>query len=146
MQLHREWMMSDLAKLQTDRKAVVNLQRELDALEVEFTALKATSYDKVPGGSGGNGQQDKVELNIAKREEIMLCLNATQCHVKHMENLLDQLDRNDRDIIEKMVILHSKTAEQMAEQLGVDTRTVHRRKHNAIENLMRLRFGGGYRP
>lgn len=146
MQLHREWMMQDLSKLQTDRKAISNLQKELDALEAEFTALKATAYDKVPGGSGGNSQQDKIELNLAKREEITVCLNATMCHVKYMENLLDQLDRNDRELIEKTVILHSKTMEQMAEQLGIDPRQVYNRKRTAIDNLLRLRFGIGYRP
>ena len=146
MQLHREWLMSDLAKLQTDRKAVNNLEAELRSLEMEFKALKATAYDKIPSGSGGNSQQEKMELNLAKREEIIVCLNATRSHVHHMELLLDQLDHDDRDLIDAMVIKHSKTAEQMAEILGIDPRQVYNRKRTAIDNLLRLRFGKGYRP
>ena len=146
MQLHREWLMQDLSKLQTDRKALSNLQAELNSLETEYTALKATAYDKMPSGNGGNSQLDKIELNLAKREEIIVCLNATRSHVEHMELLLDQLDHDDRDLIDAMVIKHSKTAEQMAEILGIDPRQVYNRKRTAIDNLLRLRFGKGYRP
>ena len=146
MQLHREWMMSDLKKLQTDRKALSNLQEELHSLETEHTVLKATVYDKVPGNSGGNSQLDKIELNMAKQEELNLCIQATKEHVDYMENLLGQLDRNDRELIEKTIILHSKTMEQMAEQLGIDPRQVYNRRRDAIDSLMHLRFGRGYRP
>ena len=146
MQLHREWLMSDLKKLQTDRKALSNLQDELHSLETEYTVLKATAYDKVPGNSGGNSQLDKIELNMAKREELINCMNATREHVDFMENLLGQLDRNERELIEKTIILHSKTMEQMAEQLGIDPRQVYNRRRDAIDNLMHLRFGRGYRP
>ena len=85
MQLHREWMMLDLKKLQNDRKAMKNLQEELTSLESEFNTLKATDYDKVPGNSGGNSQLEKMELNLAKREELIVCLKATKEHVEHME-------------------------------------------------------------
>ena len=146
MQLHREWLMSDLKKLQTDRKALSNLQDELHSLETEYTVLKATAYDKVPGNSGGNSQLDKIELNMAKREELIVCLKATREHVEYMENILGQLDRNERELIEKTIILHSKTMEQMAEQLGIDPRQVYNRRRDAIDNLMHLRFGRGYRP
>ena len=146
MQLHREWLMSDLKKLQTDRKALSNLQDELHSLETEYTVLKATAYDKVPGNSGGNSQLDKIELNMAKREKLIVCLKATREHVEYMENILGQLDRNERELIEKTIILHSKTMEQMAEQLGIDPRQVYNRRRDAIDNLMHLRFGRGYRP
>ena len=146
MQLHREWLMSDLNKLQMDRRAVANMQTELQALELEYKALKATSYDKMPGASGNNSSQEKMELNLAKREEIDTCLRATKAHVIHMEILLDQLPEEDRDLIEKTVVLHSRTIEQMAEQIGVEPRQVYNKRRAAIDNLLRLRFGQGYRP
>ena len=146
MQLHREWLMSDLNKLQMDRRAVTNMQTELQALELEYKALKATAYDKMPGASGNNSSQEKMELNLAKREEIDTCLRATKAHVIHMEILLDQLPEEDRDLIEKTVVLHSRTIEQMAEQIGVEPRQVYNKRRAAIDNLLRLRFGQGYRP
>ena len=146
MQLHREWLMQDLNKLQTDRKALRNLQEELNSLETEYTVLKATAYDKQPSGNGGNSQLDKIELNLAKREELTNCIKATRSHVEFMENLLGQLDRNERDLIEETIIKHSKTMEQMAEQLGIDPRQVYNRRRDAINNLLHLRFGRGYRP
>lgn len=146
MKLHREWLMGDLASLQTHRAAIKNLSEELKSLELEFTALKATAYDKMPGGSGDNSNLEKIELNLAKREEIILCLNATRSHVAYMENLLGQLDPNDKDLIEKTVVLHSMTHEKMAEKLGVDPRTISNRKREVINKLLTLRFGSGYNP
>ena len=146
MQLHREWLMDDLANLQTDRKAIQNIQKDIKSLESEYTVLKATCYDKVPGNSCGNSQLDKMELNLAKREELNLCLNGTIEHVKYMEDLLGQLDRNERELIEKTIVLHSATNEKIAEQLGVDPRTIYRKKSEVIGKLLRLRFGRGYRP
>ena len=146
MQLHREWLMNDLKKLQTDRKSLQNIQDELHSLETEYTVLKATSYDKIPSGNGGNSQLDKMEMNLAKREELTICLQATREHVEFMENLLNQLDRDERDLIDKTVILHSKTNEQMAEQFGIDPRQIYNRKRTAIDKLLHLRFGRGYRP
>ena len=146
MQLHREWLMSDLKKLQADRKALQNLQEELHSLETEYTVLKATNYDKVPGNCGGNSQLDKIELNLAKHEEIIHCIQATREHVEFMEKLLDQLDRSDRDLIEETIIKHSKTMEKMAEYLGIEPRQAYNRRSDAINNLLHLRFGRGYCP
>ena len=146
MKLHREWLMNDLASLQTDRFAVKHLSEELNTLELEYTALKATAYDKMPGGSGGNSNLEKIELNLAKREEIIHCLNATRSHVEDMEHLLERLDPDDRELIEKTVILHSMTHEKMAEKLGVDPRTISNRKREVINKLLSMRFGSGYRP
>lgn len=146
MQLHRDWLMDDLKRLQTDRAAMKNLAAELETLETEFAALKATAFDKMPSGSGNNSQLDKIEQNLAKREELTKCLNATVSHVKFMNDLLQQLAPGELELIEKLVVRHSSTAEKMAEQYGIDPRQIYNRKRDAIDKLLRLRFGVGYKP
>ena len=147
MQLHREWLLNDLRQLNTDRFAVTQLKAEIQTLELEYGAIKATSYDKIPAGGNGNSQQDKLELNIAKRQELTASLKATESHVNDMERLLDQLNPEDRKLIEKLEVGRgSYTAEAVAEEIGLEVRQVHNRKKNAIDKLSRLRFGQGYRP
>lgn len=147
MQLHREWLLTDLRQLNTDRFAVTQLRSEIETLELEFGAIKATSYDKIPSGGSGNSQQDKLELNLAKREELTASLKATESHVKDMERLLSQLTPDDRKLIEKLEIGRgSYTAEAVAKEIGIEVRQVHNRKKAAIDRLSRLRFGQGYRP
>ena len=109
----------DLQRLSEDYFALSHIPEELQTLELEYTALKATSYDKQPGGGGGgNSQRDKVEMNIYKRETLKQDLIVTQRHVADMERLLNQLTPSERDLIEKLVIRHSRTTEQYAEEIG----------------------------
>jgi DNA-directed RNA polymerase specialized sigma24 family protein len=147
MRLHKEWLQQDLEQLEGDRFAIKQLREELITVNVEYKAIKATNYDKVPSGSSnGNTQRDKLENAIAKKEELSRSLRATERHVADMERLLNQLQPKDREIIEKLIIKKSSTAEKVAEEIGIEVRQVHNRKRNAIERLTRLRFGQGYRP
>ena len=146
MKLYREWLLHDLNKLQSDRKYVEHLTSKLQSLELEFTTLKAKGYDNIPSGICDNYQRDKMEHNLAIREEIQLKLNAVRSHVEYMENLLSDLDPDEREIIEGMIVTHSKTGQQLAEDLFFDVRSIFKKKEDAIENLLRLKFGAGYRP
>ena len=143
--LHKEWMMEDLRTLESDRKEIKKLSSDLKELEIEFTSLKATNIEKLPSHKGGNAWQDKIEDNIAKRESIQLQLNAKKSHVDLIENLLNELSADDREIIDGMIIKHNKTAVQLADELYFDVRTVHRKNSEAIELLLHLRFGRGHR-
>lgn len=147
MQLHRDWLLKDLRQLNADRFAITQLQSELQTLELEFTAIKATSYDKIPAGGGGNSQRDNLENAIAKKQGLQASLAATTAHVADMERLLGELQPIDRKIVEKLVVAKgSYSAETVAEEIGLEVRQVHNRKHDAIDRLIHLRFGQGYEP
>lgn len=146
MKLHREWMIDDLKRLQTARFAIKQQTAELETLELEFTAIKATNYNKLPSGSGDNTQRDKLELNIAKRQELTACKSATERHVADMERLLAQLSDEERDLLERTYIKHSRTVEQIAEEEGVTSRQIYNRQRDATNRLLELRFGQGYAP
>ena len=147
MQLHRDWLLKDLRQLNADRFAVTQLQSELETLKLEMTAIKATNYDKIPSGGNGNSQRDNMENAIAKEESLRTSLAATTAHVADMERLLTQLQPIDRKIVEKLVVAKgSYSAETVAEEIGLEVRQVHNRKHDAIDKLIHLRFGQGYQP
>ena len=67
MQLHRDWLMSDLRELNEDKKIVSRLTSELIDLEREYTSLKAKSYENVPVSICDNYQRDRIENNLARR-------------------------------------------------------------------------------
>ena len=146
MQLHREWLIKDLQGLPQDRAAIRQLTSEIETLALEFKAIKATNYDKLPSGGNGNSQQEKIENNIAKREELKTCLEYTRHHVGDMDKLLSRLSEPDRTIIEKTYITGHCTTEEIAEEIGLSVRQVLNRKRDAVDKLLHLRFGQGYRP
>ena len=147
MQLNREWLLKDLRQLNSDRFAVTQLESELQELELEFTEIKATNYDKIPVGGSGNTQRDNLENAIAKKQYKEACLAKTKAHVENMERLLSQLQPIDRKIIEKLEVAKgSYSTETVAEEIGLEVRQTLNRKRDAIEKLTHLRFGQGYQP
>ena len=146
MKLHREWLMQDLQRLPEDKFAIRQMASEIETLELEYKAIKATNYDKLPAAPSGNSTQEKLENNIAKRDELRASLKATRRHVADMERLLSQLNNPDRTIIEKTYIYEHHTTEQIAEEIGLSVRQTLNRKRDAVDKLLHLRFGQGYRP
>lgn len=147
MQLNRELVLNDLRRLNSDRFAVTQLQSELETIELEFTAIKATNYDKIPSGGNGNSQRDNLENAIAKKQHMETSLAATRAHVADMERLLSQLQPIDRKIIERLEVARgSYSTETVAEEIGLEVRQTLNRKREAIEKLIQLRFGQGYQP
>ncbi len=145
MQILREWLIQDLKTLSAKRFAVDQMTSELNTLEIEYKGIKASNYDDLPSNTGVNKQLEKIEWNLARRETLTAALEATKSHVANMERLLSQLSDKDKEIIEKMIV-EDRTAEQLAEYLGIETRQIFNRKRDAIERLLYLRFGDGYKP
>lgn len=143
----REWLQRDLERLPYDKFSLQHQKDELEELTAEYSAIKATNYDKMPTGSGDNTQEEKLLSAIAKKTKLQEWIRATELHVQNMENLLATLSAEDRDIIEKTVINRKKNAEEeVAEEIGIERRQVYNRKNAILHQLCQMRFGQGYQP
>lgn len=143
----REWLQRDLERLPYDKFSLQHQKDELEELIAEYSAIKATNYDKMPTGSGDNTQEEKLLSTIAKKTKLQEWIRATELHVQNMENLLATLSVEDRDIIEKTVINRKKNAEEeVAEEIGIERRQVYNRKNAILHQLCQMRFGQGYQP
>ncbi|MCR4606693.1 MAG: hypothetical protein K5771_03095 [Oscillospiraceae bacterium] len=85
---------------------------------------------------------DRKELEIINNP---LVYDYKQRHIADIERLLSQLEEQERIVIERLVIKRER-----ATAISVDTdltsRQVFEIKENAIDKLLRLRHGVGYRP
>lgn len=144
---YKKWLIDDLKNLRRDKFAVVQLTSELETIEAEYASIKATDYDKMPGGKGDNVQEQKLLDAIARKEEKAACLKATKLHVADMERLLGQLAADEKEIIERTFINEERCSHDvLAEELGCSVRTINYKKQDALDHLARLRFGAAYRP
>lgn len=143
----REWLQRDLERLPYDRYSLEHQKEELKEIEAEYTAIKATNYDKLPSGSGDNTQEEKLLSAIAKKTKLEAWIKATQKHIENMESLLGMLSEEDKLIIERTVINRKKNAEDdVAEEIGIERRQVYNRKNDILHQLCQMRFGQGYQP
>ena len=143
----REWLQRDLERLPYDRYSIEHQKAELEELEAEYAAIKATNYDKMPTGSGDNTQEEKLLSAIARKTKLTAWIQATEKHVANMDAMLGTLNEEDRLIIEKTVINRNKNAEDdVAEEIGIERRQVYNRRSNILHRLCQMRFGQGYQP
>lgn len=144
---YKDWLIEDLKSLERNRFAVEQLKAELKTLDARFTAIKATDYDKIPGGGGTNTQEEKMLTAIAKKEELETDLKATALHVEDMERLLETLQEEELTVIEKMFILRERgAAQKLCDELGYEKSQIYNIRDRALKNLAQARFGRGYRP
>ena len=92
----KDLMINDLQKMRDWQFAVDQQTEELTTLEEEYATIKATDYDKMPGGSGDNVQEEKMLTAIAKRDQKRHELELTKRKIADINRLLDQLDEEER--------------------------------------------------
>ena len=144
---YRDMLIKDLSNLNKWKFAIDQELQELETLETEYTIIKATDYDKQPGGSGDNIQEERMITMIARKEQIKSEIDLNIRKVNDMEHLLSQLDKEDRILIERLVINYRKhEGEKLADELHLEERQVYNRKNDALRKLALLRYGAAYQP
>lgn len=142
---YKKWIIEDLQNLERNEFAIVQIKSELETLEAEFTAIKATSYDKMPKASGTNTQEDKMLTAIAKKIELEANLKATMLHVDDMRRVINALPADEKLIVERMFVHREKyAADNLAADLCYDTSQIYRLKNNALMHIAQMRHGVGY--
>lgn len=142
---YRDLLVNDLQKMRNWQFSVEQMTEELRTLDEEYATIKATDYDKMPGGSGENIQEEKIITAISKRDQKRHELELTKLKLADMERLLDQLNDEERKIIQETVI-DRKSYYNVSHEQEVDISTISRRRNSALNKLCQLRHGAVYQP
>ncbi len=142
---YRKWLLEDLENLERRRFSITQMESELETIDAEYAAIKATNYDKVIVQSSGNAQEEKLLTAIAKKEELQANLKATRMFVEDMDRLLGQLTDEENQVIYHMCILREKNAvTRLCEDLNYEKTRIYGIRNEALTHLAHLRFGKGY--
>ena len=136
---------NELRSLNAWKFAITQCETELETMTAEYSAIKATSYDKMPVGSGENLQEEKLITAIAKKDQKEAELKLNKRKVADIERLIEQLPDDERRVIERMVINQEKYAlDSLCEELNCEQAQVYRIRSRAIRNMAKLRHGAAY--
>lgn len=138
---------NDLMKLNRWKFAILQIQSELETLDAEYASIKATDYDKMPGGSGDNIQEEKLITAIARKDQKEAELKLNKMRVADMERLLEKLTDEERRVLDRLVINQEKYAvANLSEELGYESAQIYRIKNRALMHMTQLRHGAAYQP
>ena len=138
---------NDLMKLNRWKFAILQIQSELETLDAEYASIKATDYDKMPGSSGDNIQEEKLITAIARKDQKEAELKLNKMRVADMERLLEKLTDEERRVLDRLVINQEKYAvANLTEELGYESAQIYRIKNRALMHMTQLRHGAAYQP
>lgn len=144
---YKDLIRTDLSNVNRWKFSIVQHKEELETLNAEFTAIKATNYDKMPSGSGENKQEEKLITIIARKGQLEAELKLNERKVADIERLLNELNDDERRIIERIVINRDKyAADSLAEELCYDRTHIYKIMDGALKKLCQLRYGASYQP
>lgn len=144
---YKDRMCGDLQDLNGWKFTIVQMREELDTINAELTAIKASNFDKMPVGSGDNYQDKKLVDALSKKEELEDLLALNERKVANIERLLNELTEEERKIIDRMIINREMyAADRLVVELGYERRNIYRMRDNAIRKLCQLRYGVAFHP
>lgn len=142
---YKSWLIEDLRGLDRLRFSIPQMETELETLESEYAAIRATNFDKIPGGS--SSQEDRLLTAIAKKDALAANLKATRQRVQDMDRLLGALPDDECRVLQLMFVSReARAVSRLSDELGYESAQIYRLKDRALHHLAQLRYGAGYQP
>lgn len=121
--------------------AVTALPDEIRRVDLALTSPRVSNPEKLPGG---NGENDRLERLIVRRDELKLRLEIAALSVRAVERALDTLAPDERHVLEVMDVYRQRGAPaRLAEALHYsDVSTVYKLEARALDHFALDMFGG----
>ena len=143
----RNWAIKELRSYSGLKFSEQHILQEMETFKAEISAIKASSYDKMPSATGENFTEEKILNVLSRADEQEKNLEMTRRKIADIERLLDQMPQEERNILQRTIMENRKHAyDDLADEMHVDVRQIYRKRAQAIDTYARLKFGAGYRP
>lgn len=125
-----------LRQYEAKKNALKSIPEEIERLESAMTSIRSATSDGTPVSGGGSHREEILLSNIVLRGELERTLEQSKKWVAMVEACLDILTREEKLILERFYIHPERgVADRVADELGVDIKTVYRRKDAALRHF-----------
>lgn len=140
------WKSEAIEKLkQYDAKklSLRTIPTEIRRLELDAQKIRSASADGSPVQGGGSGREDMMISNIVLREEMERSLEQAEIWVDLVSAAFSLLTDEEKLILERFYIRPERcAADRLAGDLHLDTKTVYKRKDDALRKFTVSLYGG----
>ena len=114
--------------------AAAALPDEIRRVDLALPSPRVSNPEKLPGG---NGENDRLERLIVRRDELKLRLEIAELSVRSVERALDALRPDERHVLEVMDVYgHRGAAERLCDELHyADATSVRRAEARALDHF-----------
>lgn len=134
--------MEKLRLYEAKKCALQRIPEEIKRLESVMMGIRSATADGTPVSGGGSGREDMMLNNIVQREELERSLE----QVKQWVSLVDAgwviLTEEERLLLERFYVHPERNAaDRLAGELGIDVKTVYKRKDAALRRFTVSLYG-----
>ncbi len=124
------------------KQSLVSIPEEIKTLEEASVAIRSATADGTPVQGGGSGRENALLNNIVKRQELEKALVNAKAWVRIVDNALGVLSPEEKEILQRMYIDRQRgAAMDLAAEMGIDTKTVYKRKDAALRRFTLALYG-----
>lgn len=132
-----------LKAYETRKISLEQIKEQLNALDMQFTAIRAAKTDGEPiSGTMSNRREEIMIDNIQKRDELKANYKIAKREIEVTEKGLEALTKEERRILELFYILRPYDhVGQLCEELNLEKTVVYNRKDKALRKFTMACYG-----
>ncbi len=132
---------NELSELQAKYAALRNIPSKIVELETSRVSIKSTLADS-SGAKGGDTREDALLNNLVMQQELEEVLKSTKKDVERVERALHALTAENQKILDYFFVSPRRGAASMlAEELGIEEKTVYNRRNSALRMFTMAMYG-----
>lgn len=133
------WKQEAIEKLEqygAKKQSLQIIPGEIARLEAAASRIRGVRTDSISVKSSGDRHEDALLSNILQREELDWSLDQAKQWVCQVDAGLSVLNTEERQILDRFYINGEKgAADDLADMLAMDVKTVYRRKDAALRRF-----------
>lgn len=140
-----DWKKEAIDKLRqytAKKQCVKSIPEEIKRLESEMANIRSATGDGTPMLGGGSRREDMLLNNIVHREELERTLEQAKIWVELVDAGMEILNQTERQVLDRFFV-HPEigAADRLAGELGLDVKTVYRRRDSALRRFTISLYG-----
>ena len=142
MLTYKTYVLARLADFADARAALVTIPERVEALRAKRETLKLRATDSQPVSGGGSRTEDAWVTSLLEEDYLKARLKEAEKVVKQTELLLNELDREEKLVVERTCMRRRKgDVEELCEELGYERSAVYALRDRTLRKLARLMTG-----
>ena len=131
-----------LRSYETMRLALVNLPREIDRLEAEFTGIGAQRFTGRVTAREQRGREERMLNNIVSRQELQWSLDQAKLWMESVNDALGALEPEEKTILQQLYIKPEPAGmERLCSRLCLEKSSIYRKRDAALRKFTLAMYG-----
>ena len=140
-----DWQKMSIERLRDYRarkEALVIIPEQIEARELNFTAIRAATTDNTAVKGGGNKRDEALINNIAMREQLKMNLDIAKKEVEITERGLFELTEEQQTVLLRFFVNRSqKHVDALCDELALEKSSVYKLKDEALRSFTMACYG-----